>query len=478
MTKPVPPFIAWAHHMNEPGAPELTDLEWAFLNYDPGFWLREHQIPPSADWRYFGFIGGRGLGKTFAIGGHIVQEVMVGNYRDIALLAQDETRAYSLQVNALLEASPPWFPAQTLGNTVYWPNGARATVYSPEAPSKVRGFSGDCVWLSELVGWPHTTRLEAFNNVITATRMGAARVLFDTTSKGRNEIIEYLMALNEEDPVRYCIARGTIFDNPLFSRQYLAEQCRLYSGRRYDEELLGKVFTESQGALWELAWIDEHRRAVPPTQVDVTIVGLDPAITVREGSDDTGIIVASRATDGEFYVSRDRTGRHTPEQYATIVVDEHLEGASGAVVETNRGGMTVTSTIRAIGRERGIDVRVLKPGQKFPRRSPGIIYVREVHSRGNKHSRGGGPAALYKSGRVHHVGVLTDLELEQTTYEPGTAESPNRYDACNLVLTELAELESNKPTARQQKERIGQEVNASGELRRKLMSLGKNRSVT
>ena len=477
-TSPLAPMFALAHHL-EGLADELTPLEWAALAYDRGFWLRPDQREPPGAWRYWGHLAGRGFGKTFTIAPWIVEKVALGSIRDIALLAQDEQRSDDLQVQALIAASPPWFPAATYKGAVVWPNGATARVYTPESPGKVRGFNGDLAWLSELVAWPHTTRKEAFDNVLTATRVGQARVIWDTTSKGRNELIEYLLANHEDDPVSYPITRGTIFDNPLLGRSYLREQCRLYTGRRFAEELEGKVFSETEGALWQQSWIVDHRRNIVPSSLELIIVGLDPAISVREGTDDTGIVVGGRDKRGEIYVLRDRTGKHTPEQYAQIVVDEYLAGAAGANVETNRGGMTIAATIRAAARERGIEVRVLSRSKwaPFPRRTPGVLYIRETHSRGTKHSRGGGPSALYSQGLVHHVGVLSDLEYEQTTYEPGTAESPNRYDACNQMITELAELESNKPSPRARQDQAAGEVTANEHLRKKLLAMGRGRSV-
>jgi hypothetical protein len=38
---------------------------------------------------------------------------------------------------------------------------------------------------------------------------------------------------------------------------------------------------------------------------------------------------------------------------------------------------------------------------------------------------------------VHHVGAFPELEDELTTYEPGTADSPDRMDALVWALTDL-----------------------------------------
>ena len=114
---------------------------------------------------------------------------------------------------------------------------------------------------------------------------------------------------------------------------------------------------------------------------------------------------------------------------------------SGVVVEANHIGDSATYVIRSRARARGLDVRTLRRDVAFPQRAAGVIYVREVYAATGKSSRARGPASETEAGRVHVVGELPDLELEWTTYEPGTAKSPNRYDAANYLLTELLELD-------------------------------------
>jgi hypothetical protein len=47
-------------------------------------------------------------------------------------------------------------------------------------------------------------------------------------------------------------------------------------------------------------------------------------------------------------------------------------------------------------------------------------------------------SALYEQGRVHHVGMLAELEDEQVNWVPGEGlPSPNRLDGLVWALTEL-----------------------------------------
>jgi phage terminase large subunit-like protein len=218
----------------------------------------------------------------------------------------------------------------------------------------------------------------------------------------------------------------------------------------------------------------------PP--LEKSVIGLDPGISVKDGVDGTGLVIAGQSPrGGDFYVFRDRSGVLTPEQYASHIVEEYQKGVpvglTGAIIETNRGGDTIASVVRAKAQNAGIEVRMLGKKDEFPRRTPGVLYIKEVHNRGNKASRGVGPAALYKQGRVHHVGTFPELENEQCTYVPEVgSESPNRFDACNMALTELAGLNSDRrlPAAAQAQAR--QEATFQEELKRRLAGI-RSRSV-
>lgn len=453
---------------------DLTAEDLLMLEHDSDFWLRPDQFEPPGDWRYWGFLCGRGFGKTFPIVRWINDQVASGKVRNVALLAQDEIQTFDKQAQPLIDASPPWCRAESNGNTIEWENGAIATLYTPESPGKIRGDNLELVWLSEIVAWNPNRRWEAFTNVITATRVGNARVLWDTTSLGRNEIITYLLDQHARDPLNYPITRGTIWDNPMLGQHYLREQYNLYSGRRREEELDGRVFDDTAGAAWKQVWIDANRRAFAPPQHQLRLVSIDPAITERASSDDTGIVCGDQC-DGEVYVTRDRTGRHAPEVWAGIALEEHKNGATGAAIETNRGGNLNTAVIRAIAKNSGVDVRTIGKADPWPAHSPAIFYVKEIHARGEKSLRAAGPAALTEAGHVHLIGNMTDLEYEMTTYVPGDGESPNRYDALTMLVTELGGLADNRTTPGAHKRNIANAGVLSNELRSRLR--GQNRNI-
>jgi phage terminase large subunit-like protein len=405
--------------------------------------LRPEQVVPRKRFRSLGMITGRGGGKTTGLTLEVNRRVRAGECRSLALMAPTEQRVSEVQIANLINLSPLDFRAERYAGSVRWPNGVVAEVFTPEAPGRSRSGNFDLAWLTELVDWAPNTRREAFDNVTTATRVGShACYLWDTTSRGKNDVIQLLLAEHERDPARHIIRRGTMFDNYALPGAYMRDEVAKYvvGSRLYDEEILGLVFTEAAGALWRQEWLDEHRRAAAPSASELSLLGLDPALSKHRDADAVGLVRVERDRDGELYVTRDFSERMTPDEYASIVIAECARDCAGVVLERNHAGDHPRDIIRAKAELKGMRVEVLAPERKFPRRSPGTIYIREVVSTRDKESRASAPAALYQARRVHHIGVHAALELELTTWEPGSSRSPNRLDALTMAINELAGL--------------------------------------
>jgi phage terminase large subunit-like protein len=337
----------------------LSDLEILVL---ANMWeearLRPIQKPPSHDWRFCGYVGGRGFGKSLAIAAEITKRIYVGVAPSLAFMAPNDERVEQVQVKALIEVAPPWFkPVRHLGGLV-WPNGARANLFTPEAAGRPRGDNVAVAWLTELVDWVHTKRLDAFNNITTATRLGCSQVFWDTTSKGRNDLILARVRENAEDPYMYPIVRGTTFDNPLLSDKYLREEWKKYSGVRREEELFGKVFSEAAGALWEQAWIDDNRVEKLPDRVEARIISIDPALSDHASADEVGMVRQSLAAR-KVYMEDDLSARMKPDIWGELAVEQHFKaGVGGIVIERNRVGDHATYVIRSRARAHNIDIRI------------------------------------------------------------------------------------------------------------------------
>lgn len=446
-------------------------------------WLRPDQRLPTHEFRYCTIIAGRGWGKSHVIASEINRRVMAGEASNIALMASNEDRADEIQVQFLIDTSPPWFKAERYAGGVRWPNGARALVFSPLAPEVPRGGNFDLTWLCEIVAWPATTRKDAFDNITTATRTGRAQVFIDTTSKGRNEVTKNLVELNREDPTTYPRISGSMFDNFMLPDAYLKAELKKYPpGRRRQEEIDGAVFEESEGACWEQKWIDDSRVPAPPPVFDVEIVTCDPGLSTYETSDATGMMRGGQRGQ-DTYVTRDLSKKCTPEEWGDILVDQCMTGCAGIVIERNRGGDLLIANIRARASARaerdGTTINVHEvpdDGKPFPRHVAGVIYVRQIKTQDTKETRAYAPASHTEAGRVHIVGQMKELEDEMTTWVPGASRSPNRLDAAVYLVLELSGLARNQPAVQPQAG-LAQVVAAGKVLSERLRSAASRRRV-
>lgn len=456
---------------------ELSDEELAILSWHSElFYVRSDQRAPDEPWDMLTYICGRGWGKSWAIAWQINAWVDEGRHRNIALAAQDDERTMTLQVQPLIDSAPPWNRCRMFNDQLRWDNGAVATLYTPEAPEKMRGGSLDLTWLSEVVAWAPATRWDAFANITTATRVGLARVIVDTTSKGRNEIIEYLIRQNATDPKRYPLIRGRIGDNYMHGREYLKREYAKYNGRRLLEELEGATFSEVDGSAFSQDKIDEHRVSVSPRMVR-RLIGLDPGVSTDEGVDGTGLILLGEDSSNHYYVERDASAILEPERYAEQVFRWHAEGAGIVALETNKGGRTIFALLKAYGQSRSpaVEVRLLLDGAALPPYSSHILYVREIHSRSDKLTRSLGAAQLINEGRIHFVGKHADLERQLCTYD-GTGKSPNNFDAFVHGINTLARLTDARGRLTDARAADGNRV-ANNEVNRRLQAIKRSRSV-
>ena len=456
----------------------LTPRERLVLASMRDLWLRPEQHLTRSDWRYYGYICGRGYGKTHAIASEINRRVEAGEAQSIGLMAPTLLRVDQVQIKTLIETAPPWFKPVQCETGCVWPNGARAIAFSPEAPGRPRSENFDLVWLTEIVDWQATTRVEAFNNMTTACRVRRAQVIWDTTNKGQNEVILSLLDLHDSDPATYPVQRGAMFDNPLLGQKYLRGECQKYTPgtRAYNEEVLGLVYGEAAGALWAREWIELSRRHVEPRDPEIRLVSIDPGLTGDKTSDPVGFIVGSRdRLDRHVYIEEDHTSNMSPDMYGDLAVRKCIDRrCTGVIIERNHLGEHAALAISSAARNHNMQVRLLPKGEAFPAFTPGVIYLREVIAASSKTSRAGGPASETKAGRVHVVGTLPGLELEWTTYEPGTRKSPNRFDASVYLILELSGLGDEPQDAAGD---VAQAAAAHQILNQRLRELGNNRRI-
>lgn len=163
-------------------------------------------------------------------------------------------------------------------------------------------------------------------------------------------------------------------------------------------------------------------RALPDMQR--IVIGVDPAVTAHEDSDETGIIVAGLGVDKQAYILADRSCRLSPDGWARRVIaafDEFM--ADRVIVEVNNGGDMIAHTLRTVRPRLPIDT---------------------VHASRGKLTRAEPIAALYEQGRVIHLEPFPELEDQLCTWVPESGTSPDRLDALVWALSAFKLTEENR----------------------------------
>lgn len=403
----------------------LDGLGWTPLPY---------QIAPEGDWTYWGFVAGRGAGKTDA-GAHYVHQHATGPAcipgpvpHRIAIAAPTLGDALLTCVmgdsGVMSHARGATFNQQR--GMVYWPSGAQARIFGAFTPDDVERWRGPqhcLVWADELAAWRHLDG--CWTNMRLGLRLGdRPRVVFTTTPKPRR----FLKDL-------FARADCTITSAPTSANVHLAQSVRddlydLFRGTRWErQELGGQVVDEVDGALWSRGQLDAQRGDVPLVydaaldrhvpDMRRIVVAVDPAVTSGEGADETGIVVDGIDHQGRGWLLEDVSMRGSPDTWARRAVDAyHRWKADRIVAEANNGGEMVELTIRTVDPD---------------------VPVKLVHATQGKRTRAEPVAALYEQRRVYHsrTADLSAVEDQMCSWEPSSLDSPDRMDAHVWGITEL-----------------------------------------
>jgi phage terminase large subunit-like protein len=405
---------------------ELPPEEIDRLLHDWPLIARPAQLPPPGPWRTWLILAGRGFGKTLTGSEFVRAEVEAGRAGRIALIAPTAADARDVLVegpSGILAVSPPWARPlyEPSKRRLTWPNGAIATLYSADEPERLRGPQQDLAWADELAAYFNPSEL--WTQLQLGLRLGSDPRALVTTTPRPIPVLRRLLA----DP-SVVVTRGRTRDNARnLPASFLEEISRQYGGTRIGrQELDAEMLEDNPHALWKLSDIEAARVARAP-ELRRVCIGVDPAVSSNERSNETGIIAAGVGDcsckgkpELHAFVLADYSGIHTPKGWADAVCkayDRHQ--ADRVVAEVNQGGALVEANLRANG--------------------VGNLPLKTVHASKGKAIRAEPVAALYEQGKVHHVGAgLGRLEDQQVQWSPlDDATSPDRVDALVWVLTEL-----------------------------------------
>ncbi|HEU0165671.1 MAG TPA: phage terminase large subunit [Thermomicrobiales bacterium] len=385
---------------------------------------RLNQLPPDGSWQTWLIMAGRGFGKTRSGAEWIRKRVQHGVARRIVIAGPTaaDIRDIMIEGESGLEAVCERAGVRMVYNPskrrVTFANGALAVLVSADEPKRFRGLQSDTFWADELASWRYP---DAWDQLQLGHRLGNDPQGIVTTTPRPIPIIKDL--LKDPDTV---VTRGNTFENAAnLAQRYLDQITRRYEGTTLGrQELYAEILDDVEGALWSRSLIQHVKPDEVPDLVKIA-VGVDPATTYGEKSDETGIAVAGIDRDGMVYVLEGLGLRVSPAEWAhkaLLFHDGHK--ANWIVAESNQGGEMVRSTI----------LHAVKPGTMRPKID--LLHV----SRG-KQVRAEPVVALYEQGRVKHVGVFASLEDQMCSF-PVSTDHDDQVDALVHAITAVAPTKS------------------------------------
>lgn len=395
--------------------------------------LEDGSVAPVRRWY---LRGGRGSGKTWA-GAHALAEVILwyggtdenGDQRQYGIVGPDFQHARAICMegpSGLLaalggESGPHVAKWNRATGELTLRSGAIVYITGVDSYArKIEGSNLTAVWCDEIGLWSLHKWQRAWEQAITfAVRKDPSLFIITGTPKQGHPLVRRLVA----DPRIFSVVMRTK-DNTALDPQQVADLEAMYAGTRLGrQELEGEVLTDTPGALWSPALVEQGRLQYPPEPGDLVrvVVGWDPAVTSGENSDEHGIIVAAQLAGdpSRFVILDDRSGRFTPMEAVNVVADAYsLWSADSVIAEVNQGGDLVAALLRT---------------------GAPTLVVKTVTATRGKRLRAEPVAALSEQGRLHLVGAFPRLEDQMTTWTPEAPGSPDRLDAMVWAVTALME---------------------------------------
>lgn len=195
------------------------------------------------------------------------------------------------------------------------------------------------------------------------------------------------------------------------------ERLKLSNLKKYNHLVMGEWSEgDSDQALWTDDLISGLRVVERPSMKRI-VIAIDPAVTSKDTSDETGLIACGIGYDNHFYVLEDCTGIYTPKDWATKAIVMYRKWEADRIIgEVNNGGDLIETVLRSVDNN---------------------IPYKSVYATRDKLTRAEPVASVYEQGKAHHVGKFLELEYEMTTWEAKKGDkSPNRIDALVWGATE------------------------------------------
>jgi len=306
-------------------------------------------------------------------------------------------------------------------------NGSVIRAFSAESPDALRGYAFDGVWCDEFSAWQHQTAQATLDMAWFCLREAVEPRMVVTFTPRNLAHVKALVKRAETDP-KVVLTRGRTSENAAnLSAAALAELDDRYGGTRLGrQELDGELLGDDENALFNLGWIESARVDYAPPLRRV-VVAVDPTSTAHEQSDECGIVVAGTGPDGHDYVLADASARVAGAAAAALVWRTFLAHDADEVVLEGTSLWMLDALQDAYDQiADGVDL----PYGKAP-----VVTVTGKNQA--KRVRAEPVAAKYEQHRVHHVGVLAQLEQQMCDWSPDSKKSPDRLDALVHAIARL-----------------------------------------
>tara|TARA_R100001460_G_scaffold67021_2_gene107336 strand:+ start:685 stop:1842 length:1158 start_codon:yes stop_codon:yes gene_type:complete len=363
------------------------------------------------------FLAGRGWGKTLTGAYDIIQYCLLNPNVICGVIAPtygDLKRVCFAGESGLLGILDKELFNETgynkSANEITFYNGSRITGFPAIEPDRLRGVQFHRIWCDELASWRYR---ETFDNLMMALRLGDSPKCIITTTPRPTELIRELAVRADTK-----IIKGSTFDNiDNLAPSAIKMLKERYEGTRLGrQELYAEILEDIEGALFNSANIEQNRIDIVP-DLQRIVVAIDPAVTSNQSSDETGIIVAGRGVDNNYYVLGDYSGIFSPDVWIKRAIELYYKFEADRIVcEVNNGGDLIEKLLRV--------------------QDVNVPYSSVRATRG-KMLRAEPISALYEMNKVHHAEYFKELEEQMTQYTPQTIKSPDRLDALVWALTSL-----------------------------------------
>jgi phage terminase large subunit-like protein len=399
---------------------------------------RPDQLPPEGQWRTAYLRGGRGSGKTWS-GAHILAEWILadpepGEWGIVAPTFEDGWATCVEGPSGILGAlgtNAGEVKQRQSPLIAYWNrswgelrfrSGHLVRVASADDGGlRIQGKNLKGAWADEIGLWDkwQTAWMESLGY---AVRLGRAQIVVTGTPKASRKA-KALVKMLLDDPMVPVRRLRTVDNADNLSPAFFHEVVGRAKGTRLErQELEGELLEDIEGAMWTTDIIDSNRiefKDLP--DLDRIVIAIDPAVSANENSDESGIVVVGEK-NGHGYVLADYSRVASPNAVMAKVVQAFYDHSADCVVgEVNNGGDYIGTLLRTVDSN---------------------VPYKVVHATRGKAIRAEPVSALYEQHRVHHVGLLTELEDQMVTWSPGVPGSPDRLDALVWAITELHSLSS------------------------------------